>query len=509
MRASPGPSSPPSRPSAPARYNVTEDHRPPASRSPASTATTAALRQHRPPAPAPPPSNLQAGETVRCIYTNHIDHGRVIIEKRLDPNWASGSFSFSRRPRRLRVRPRRDQPHTDLQGRRPRHATPSPRQLARRLHPHRPRLRRRAATRDCTDHRHPHRHHPPPSRRDRPLHLHEPHRPRPRHHREAARPELGVGQLHLQTGDLGASGSHLARTRATHLQGRQPRHATPSPRAPRPPDFTLTGLDCDDERQPATPPTTATRTATIHLQAGETVRCIYTNQIDLRRTAGAGDHREAGAGRPTSRSEPSGNFEQQLLRLDRIHGLIASGTRTCNAVARHLHASARRLAEHRPVRQPRLRRRPTYDIRPAPHRHHPRRGKRDRALRLGQRRRRGRVMIEKQAPADARPGARAARGLQPRLRRLRLAAHDRLRQRADLRPSSPAPTRSPRPPSPATATSSRCAATTQQLHRHRRAHRHHPRRGQRDRPLRLGQRGSLRSGCGDERYPHGRAAGRP
>ena len=39
--------------------------------------------------------SLQAGETVRCIFTNHIDHGRVIIEKRLDPNWATGTFPFN------------------------------------------------------------------------------------------------------------------------------------------------------------------------------------------------------------------------------------------------------------------------------------------------------------------------------------------------------------------------------------------------------------------------------
>ncbi len=44
--------------------------------------------------------SLQAGETVRCIFTNHIDHGRVIIEKRLDPNWATGDLPLQHQPRR-------------------------------------------------------------------------------------------------------------------------------------------------------------------------------------------------------------------------------------------------------------------------------------------------------------------------------------------------------------------------------------------------------------------------
>ena len=137
-------------------------------------------------------------------------------------------------------------------------------------------------------------------------------------------------------------------------------------------------LDCDDTNSE-----TDSRTATIRVEANEIVRCVWVNRDSPARVV---IEKQAPAVHLPLR-EPLGNFEHNFFGSTANTGLIASGERPrVQRRARHLHRERDRT-EPRAVRQTRLRRHQQRNQ--LAHRDHPRRSKRNRPLRLGQRGRRG------------------------------------------------------------------------------------------------------------------------
>ena len=299
----------------PGRYEVTQATRPPnielqtlncnesGTRDSTTTGTTATIQ-------------LQAGETVRCIYTNRLKVGRIIIENRAYPVGIGGNFSFTGDLAFQIASPDRATTFKAL--------SPGRYEVTQATRPPNIELQtlncNESGTRDSTT---------TGTTATIQLQAGETVRCIYTNRLKVGRIiienrayPVGIGGNFSFTGDLAFQ--IASPDRATTFKALSPGRYEVT-QATRPPNIELQTLNCNESGTRDS--TTTGTTATIQLQAGETVRCIYTNaNVNLPpNSRGRVVIEKQAPAVHLPLQEPSGNFEHNFSGSTALTGLIASG----------------------------------------------------------------------------------------------------------------------------------------------------------------------------------------
>ena len=299
----------------PGRYEVTQATRPPnielqtlncnesGTHDSTTTGTTATIQ-------------LQAGETVRCIYTNRLKVGRIIIENRAYPVGIGGNFSFTGDLAFQIASPDRATTFKAL--------SPGRYEVTQATRPPNIELQtlncNESGTRDSTT---------TGTTATIQLQAGETVRCIYTNRLKVGRIiienrayPVGIGGNFSFTGDLAFQ--IASPDRATTFKALSPGRYEVT-QATRPPNIELQTLNCNESGTRDS--TTTGTTATIQLQAGETVRCIYTNaNVNLPpNSRGRVVIEKQAPAVHLPLQEPSGNFEHNFSGSTALTGLIASG----------------------------------------------------------------------------------------------------------------------------------------------------------------------------------------